>query len=293
MAKYTVELREILLDEHSNELLNNALSKYPLYEKKSKEQYIPSIVPTREELNRKIIDYYKYREIGFETVGRFIDELGIAMCEIMPKYNQILYTLDQDYNILYNADYTRKFESVKTGHNTSNATGENTSTVTGNDKVTNISEGSSDTATTGQDNTSTNATVTTSSKHVHTDTPQNTVTTPASAIDSVSHATDVTWDKNTNNDSATSTGSNSGTSKTENESTSTTTGENSVTNTGENSLSTIGDNTETEDNMETVRGNYGMVSYQRLVAQYRELIVNVEQRIINDERISELFMRIY
>ena len=68
MAKYTVELRELLNDPLIKPKIEAALSSYPLYEKKSKEEHIPSIVPTREQLNTKLLNYYKYREIGFETL---------------------------------------------------------------------------------------------------------------------------------------------------------------------------------------------------------------------------------
>ena len=70
-AKYTVVLNRLLADPATKERIDQALSTYPLYEKKSKQEYIPAYIPTREELNAKILRHYKYREIGFETVGRF------------------------------------------------------------------------------------------------------------------------------------------------------------------------------------------------------------------------------
>lgn len=81
------------------------LQDYPLYESTGNEM-LPNIIPTREELNKKIIDHYKYREIGFETPWRFVDELNIRMNEIMPYYNQLFQTLDIKYNMIHNVDYT-------------------------------------------------------------------------------------------------------------------------------------------------------------------------------------------
>ena len=101
-AKYTVVLNELLNDSEVRPLIDKALSSYPLYVSKSEEENIPNIIPTRAEINRKLLDYYKFREIGFETIGRFIEELRIAMEEIMPYYNQLMFTQDQDYNIIYN-----------------------------------------------------------------------------------------------------------------------------------------------------------------------------------------------
>lgn len=88
------------------------LQDYPLYESTG-HTMIDGIIPTREELNKKIIDHYKYREIGFETPWRFVDELNIKMNEIMPYYNQLFKSLDIEYNIIHNVDYTE--DSVTKG----------------------------------------------------------------------------------------------------------------------------------------------------------------------------------
>ena len=102
LAKYTVELKTLMENEEARKMLNKAMSTYPLYSKKSKEEFAPSYIPTREELNSKILNFYKYREIAFETPGRFLDELEVALIEIMPYYNQLFFSADQDYNIIYN-----------------------------------------------------------------------------------------------------------------------------------------------------------------------------------------------
>lgn len=80
------------------------LQEYPLYESTG-HTMVDGIIPTREQLNKKIIDHYKYREIGFETPWRFVDELNIRMNEIMPYYNQLFKSLDIEYNIIHNVDY--------------------------------------------------------------------------------------------------------------------------------------------------------------------------------------------
>ena len=72
-------------DEAKSKILQ-AMSTYPLYERKSEQEHIPSYIPTREELNNAILNYYMYREIGFETFGRFLHELKTTMEEIMPYY---------------------------------------------------------------------------------------------------------------------------------------------------------------------------------------------------------------
>lgn len=260
-AKYTVYLKDLMDDNLVRPLIDKALSTYPIYEKKSKEEYIPSVVPTREMLNEKILNAYKYYEIGFETPGRFIDELEIAMKEIMPYYNQILFTLDQDYNILYNVDYTRTTDTEREG------------SVSGNTQST-----ASNTATsTGTDTSTTSATIGNDNKHVESATPQGQIGITASNIDSVAYADKVSWDKGNSSDSGNTTGSSS------------TTAEGSQT----GNTTTTGSNEDSEHTNERIIGNYGQVSAQSLIERYRDLIANVEQDIINDRRIKELFMLVW
>lgn len=276
-AKYTTVLKDLLENEQTKPLIEKALSTYPLYAKKSKEEYIPSIIPTREELNKKLLNAYKYREIGFETVGRFIDELEIAMNEIMPTYNQLLFSLDQDFNILFNVDYQRTTTSDRNGSNENKITGTDSTSTNTTDSASNTSEVS--------DSTTTNSNINNNSKSVHSSTPQSQLNISSSDIDSISYADDATWNENKNNDSATSTGTTSSTATTSSTGTNTTQGSSESTSTGKNQ--------ENEIVLETTKGNFGVVSSQDLILKYRELILNVEQNIINDERISELFMRVF
>ena len=260
-AEYTCYLKTLMDDPHGKEMLDKAMSTYPLYKKQSKEEMIPSYIPTREELNKKILDHYKYREIGFETPGRFIDELEIALNEIMPYYNQLFFSADQDYSMLYNVDYTREFEGTKDGLNKlvgkSVATGTTTSDAT--DSSTNESSATSH------------------SKNVETSTPQGNISKPAQQIGNVTHADKVTWNETIGTDEGT------------------TSGESHVTGTS----STTGDSTQDvtskdiDKHIERIKGNYGMVTFQSLIEHYRELIINIEQQIIFDRRIQELFLSVY
>lgn len=276
-AKYTVVLKELLNDSEVKTKIDHALSTYPLYQSTSKEEHIPNIIPTREEINRKLLNYYKYREIGFETVGRFIDELQIAMEEIMPYYNQLMFTQDQDFNIIYNVDYVKTIEGERAGTHSNTMTGQNEGTVT--------STGTSNIETTSEDTNNTTSTVEGNSKSVNSQTPQDDLGITASNIDSVSYADNVTWNKDQNTSTGESNGSSTGT--TDSSDTQETTS--SSTNTGNSS----GQNNETESMVETTKGNYGQVSYQRLIKSYRDIILNIEQMIINDKRIRELFMMVY
>lgn len=252
-AKYTVVLKDLLDDPTTKEAIDKALSTYPLYQKKSKEEFIPAYIPTREELNAKILRYYKYREIGFDTVGRFLDELECSMLEIMPKYNLLFMTADQDFNPIFNVDYQRTIDRNR---------GES---VTGSTET--------ETDTTATDTTTTNNTANSDNKQVQSQTPQGQIDIPAKDINSVKYADQVNWGKDNSTSGGTSTGSGSTTA-------------NSNTDTEANTE-------ETEKTLETTKGNFGVVSAQDLILKYRETIINIEQEIINDPRINELFMLVF
>lgn len=253
-ARYTEVLYNLLNNEQTRALIDEKMSTYPLYVSTSKQEYgIPNIIPTREELNKKILDYYKYREIGFETVGRFLDELEISLNEIMPYYNQLFFSADQDYNIIYNVDYKRTIDRDLSGNTTSSSTGETTSN--------------------SNDSNTTSTTTNLYNKNVESDTPQSQLGITNKQIDSVDYANKVTWNKDTTEQSGTSTGT--------------------ATTTADSTASGSGTNKEIESTLETTKGNFGVVSAQDLIKKYRELIINIEQMIINDPRITELFMLIY
>lgn len=251
-ARYTEVLDNLLRNQQTVQAIAQAMSTYPLYETDStrvKEYGTAYTVPTRQQLNDKILSYYRFREIGFETVGRFCFELETALKEIMPYYNQLFYSADQDFNPIYNVDYIKTIDRHKNDTNIgSNSTTTNTSTK-------------------GSESTSNEE----FSKGINSKTPQNELHISNTGIDNVKYADDASWGKNS--------GSTSG---------STSTTGNSQTN---ESNSVIGN--EKEGIREQTKGNFGVTSAQDLILKYRETLLNIEQLIINDPRIKELFMLIY
>lgn len=252
-AHYTEVLINLLNNPKAKQEIDVAMSSYPLYQSKSKEEYIPTYIPTRQELNNKILNYYKYREIGFETFGRFLDELETALLEIMPRYNQLYFSADQDFNVTYNVDYKRTIDRNK--ENTNNT--ESTSTVTSQ----------------ASDSTNTSASVNTYSKNINSKTPQGDLDITAQNINNVSYADEINWNQNQSTDTANSSGTTS--------------------TSGSNTGNVSGNDTEEESTVETTKGNFGVVSAQDLILKYRETILNIDQMIINDPRIQELFMLVY
>lgn len=276
-AKYTTYLKDIMDNEETSVLLEQAMSTYPLYEKKSEEIYMPSYVPTREELNKKILNFYKYREIGFETVGRFLDELEISLNEIMPRYNLLFFTADQDYNPTYNVDYTKTIDSNRDDNGVSQSSGQN-------DRRSETSNTDNSTSSSTDSNTTTNS-INSNSKNVKSDTPQNQLSIPASNIDNVSYASEVDWNKTSSSSNTQSNG--------EASSSASSTGLEVTIDSLTNSNTVNKSDNRKENIVEKTKGNYGQTSAQHLLVKYRELIINIEQMIIKDKRISELFMRVW
>lgn len=296
-AKYTVVLKALMDNPEARAALDDALSRYPLYEKKSTEKFIPSYIPTREQLNNKILNHYKYREIGFETVGRFLDELEIAMEEIMPEYNLLFLTADQDFNIIWNVDYEKNIQRThRTTDNTETDTTNTGSTITANEAET-ITDNDTKTIKTGttEIDTDNTTTVERADKAVKTGTPQGYTSIPASAIDTVTRADEVNWNKEgteTTEDHFTKNTTNE-TDTTEEDGKTTTTGSGSTETSDTGKATTTGTTEGTADEKETTKGNFGVVSAQDLILKYRETIINIEKMIIDNDRIQDLFMLIY
>lgn len=251
--KYTEYLHNLLNDSDSYEAIKKAMSSYELYEAQKNKVYAG--IPTRDELNKKIIDFYRFYEIGFDSIGRFILELEIALNEIMPYYNGIFKSIDimnDVEDIFGNVDMVETFEETHKG-NTS-GTSDNTSNTSANISSTTTSN------------------VNNYEKDVNSQTPQGNIEKLNTQIDSVTHADNINWKHNTSNDSATNTGTDitSGTST------------NKTSGTSETSVK----------HTSTRKGNQGVNTYAHDLLEFRGLIRNVEQEIINDKRIKELFMQV-
>ncbi len=255
-AKYTVVLHTLLNDPQLKEQLDLALSAYPLY--RPDKAY--DLIPTREELNEKLMNHYKYREIGFETIGMFLDELRITMGEIMPRYNELFKTIATMAELpspFDNVDIVETFEEEKT----------NTSTTT--------SDSSTETTSTARDETETTGTATSHNKHINSKTPQDKLTITAKGIDSVNYADEAQWNHDTSETS--------GSSNSNGETTATSEGSANATNEG----------SETTKHTYTKKGNQGVNTYAHDMNEFRTSIIDVVDQIVNDSRIRELFMLVY
>lgn len=331
-ARYTEFLRDLMMNELTREQLSKAMSTYPLYQ--GKKEY--DLIPTREQLNKKILDHYKYREIGFETAGRFIDELEIALNEIMPRYNELFKTIEimaDLENPFDNVDVTETFEQESSGTTNSEGTSADNQTGTmsnsGTTTQTNTMEhsGTTSASTSGEENdthsdtsstegTSTEAATssqTANSKTVKSDTPQSSLAIGTENIDAVGYASEAEWRKDTSNGNTsansttgtdtessgtakkTSSGTSEGsTSSTEESSSEASTASQSTTQT--NNSGTTSMSSETSGSMRhtfTKKGNQGVNTYAHDMNEFRTSIIDVEYQIITDDRLDELFMRVW
>ena len=108
-SQTTIELRELV---ESGMCLFDPVDKYPIWDEKH-----------RKELEKKIVDHYYMRQIGFETPGRFKYELNVRMREIMPRYVKIWKTTQYEYNPIENYNMIEGSTDVNDTAGTSKASG--------------------------------------------------------------------------------------------------------------------------------------------------------------------------
>lgn len=277
-ATATVLLASLMENEQTKPLLDKALSTYPLY--KGKKDY--DLIPTRESLNEKILNRYKYREIGFETVGRFLFELENTMKLIMPTYNELFKTVEIMSDIedpFGNVDFTETFEEERTGTTETEGTSTGNSNTTSNTTATSNFESEGTTT----NNITTNGNNTVDKTRKFSDTPQNN-------LDSLNkYLTDYTEESEKANLSNTEV-ANGGTT-----STSIGTDTNETTSTGTDSTETTGKSevTGTTKHTFTKKGNQGVNTYAHDMNEFRTTINDYVEQIVNDERLNELFLLVW
>lgn len=291
-ARFTEYLRDLMENELTRKGLDKALSTYPLYQ--PSKTY--DLIPTREELNKKILNHYKYREIGFETVGRFLDELEITMCEIMPLYNERLKSIAIMADIedpFATVDFIEEYTEESSGESSQESSGTNkgTSERTGSGSATGSENSQSESS--NENSSNSNSNQNSSSKKVHSETPQDTISITAENIDGVPYADDVEWNKDSATDvsnttsEGTASGSSTSTSQSSNQ-----TQESSETN-GEVSANSSSTTQHSVYHKLQKKGAMGVTTFGHDMIEFRTSFIDVMDEIINDERLGNLFMKIW
>lgn len=122
MSKYTITLHDLIKSGYDLGLKN-----YSIFN----ENYRPI-------LNKSIIDYYEWHEIGFETPAMFVQRLNSKLDRIMRnEYNALYQAKTIEFNPLYNIELKETFEHNIEGEQETNSNSNlvNKSNTTGTDKT--------------------------------------------------------------------------------------------------------------------------------------------------------------
>lgn len=271
-ARYTEYLRDFMNNTEANAALHQALSTYPLYENEK----VYDLIPTREQLNNKILNHYKYREIGFETFGRFLDELKITMEEIMPLYNEFfksIVTMADIENPFDTVDMIETFEQTTTG----------TTSSEGSSSGTSSDESQVDTNITSNNTSSSTSNNTSNNKSVESDTPQDELSIGTKGINTVDFASKVTWNEDINQ------GSTNVTNEDYTDNNTKTSSERSSSDSSSSSSQSSG----TQSHTYIRKGSQGVTTFGHDMIEFRQSFIDVMNDIVNDPRLDQLFMQVY
>jgi hypothetical protein len=108
VAKYTTLLKTLI---DINYDLGLGVTDYPIFD----ESY-------RSVLNARILDHFRFREIGFETPGLFKYWLNVTMREKMPVLNQYYLNARLEFNPLHAVNLTETSKREVTGSSVSDGT---------------------------------------------------------------------------------------------------------------------------------------------------------------------------
>lgn len=283
-ARYTVYLKDLLEDNWAKVHINAVLGTYPLYQPEKKND----LIPERAELNQKLLNHYKYREIGFETPGRFIDELGITMREIMPYYNERFKTIAYMAEIddpFATVDYTEEYTETRTGE---------ASHQSRNSDLRSSTSSSSDTSNSQTTDSGTNTSKVDSNsegndRHASSETPQTRQYPIPSSVDDMDYVDNLDFSNSSGFSSTNSTGTSSST--TQHQGTNSSTGSNETS--GSSNSTSSSNDTQTINHKLTKKGAMGVTTFGHDMIEYRTAIIDVVDEIINDTRLNELFMNIW
>lgn len=128
MAKYTIELRNIINNLYSRDEVENWFKDYCInnYLRPNEvETILNANIWSKDRLATKIVDHYYMREIGYETVALFKHYAKVYMQEIMERYLPLIYSNSIEYNPLVNVDYEESFVRNITGSGESESTSNN------------------------------------------------------------------------------------------------------------------------------------------------------------------------
>lgn len=211
---------------------------------------------------QKVLDHFWTRQIGAETVGRFLHFFRRTVREIMPlyiqRYESVELMKDPEIKPLENYFMVEEMTGKDTEGGTTATNGKDSS-------ITSHSANANDNIT-GQEK----------KTDAHSDTPQSSLVWPANPVlgeIELSYASDVTQGATYNNQGKTSSASENGTTS------------------GSSESETQHQTTKDSEHKLTRRGNIGVTTYSQLLEGYRETFLNIDMEIISE--LESCFLGVY
>lgn len=239
-----------------------------------------------ETLEKKILEYYWFREIGFETPALWRHFLNRKLNTIMPYYVELHKSIEADYNFLEPYDMKEEVSREITGEGTNSNT--TTHDVTDTSSSTGSQNAKLESSTNGTSGgfTNTDTTKKESGQTINSDLPQ-----ALSAFPNADYATSSSQTENdaTNTERVTNDAHNESSRTDTDESTSNTSA--NAHRDEEGTENGKFQNTSTESLTTHKHGNPGVKTYTQLVQEFREAILNVDRLIIED--LEPLFMGLW
>lgn len=240
----------------------------------------------KKEFETKFIRHFYFREIGFETEGRFKFALEEWLNLHMPYWNKILESTHLEYDPLYNVDYKKDSDLERNLDQVDNRVTD--SRIENNGKASSESDATTNEKgkTTGDQTNDRDSTA--KKKRMFEDTPDGRLDI-VNDNNIIQYATELTQEDNTEKIGD----------KLKSETNTTNDSSGHTTSKGETNNVTEGNNVddfksekdEKQKLKDHVYGKQGNVSYPQLIKEHREAILNVEKMIFDS--MSELFMLIY
>lgn len=237
---------------------------------------------------RKVIDHFYFRQIGQETVGRFLHMFKTRILEIMPYYNRMyksVVLMDGLENPFDNVDVTETFESETSGQSTGESNGfSSTQSETTAHGETTIERAGTENQTLSRGITESKES-TENKEHRFSNTPQGSISNLDNYLTEASKD-NTSLDESLNNETNETQNSET-TESSSSEIIDTTSGTISATTTG-TAKST--DSATTKHTL-TRKGNQGVNTYAHDIIEYRKSIIDIDMMIINN--LQDLFLGVY
>ena len=273
MANYTMTIAEMMNNPLTREIFP---TDYLFYDDE------PSV---KEEFERKFIEHFYYREIGFETPFIFKQRLNALFLLRMPYWKKLYQTEleSKGINFLFNKDlketFIREIESQNTM--TGNTSLEQTNNGTASNETTQTTSGTMS-STNESESTQSGTTTSTGKESFLRDGV-------ATASLSDGYLTGTTSSDGTSSQTDSTNGSSSATSKDELSSSGTATSSGNMTSSGTSSQNDTGKTLEKTELLS--QGNIGITSSADLIKGWREILINMDEIIISE--CEKLFMKLY